>query len=193
MVAARGRHGLVEASETEPGNPAPVDPIPVKMRPVDRKRLPIGGAIIAVSAPVTMGVTPMAWSGFGCSGRRRRLGGFRRQRRTRHARRRRLGLRSRRGLSSGWCGGRLGCGGVLGVAGEGGDDNKQGCDGKAGEMRFHFDHPLRRCHSGMVRRTRSQMCNCTSGNPEIPGSRFVRPGMTFIILSARRRQAPFAE
>jgi len=25
-------------------------------------------------------------------------------------------------------------------------------------------------HSGMVRRTRPQMCNCTSGNLEIPGS-----------------------
>src|SRR5437879_9201597 len=33
-------------------------------------------------------------------------------------------------------------------------------------------------HSGMVRRTRPQMCNCTSGNLEIPGSRFARPGMT---------------
>src|SRR5260370_30607659 len=30
----------------------------------------------------------------------------------------------------------------------------------------------------MVRRTRPQMCNCTSGNLEIPGSRFARPGMT---------------
>src|SRR5450755_1395681 len=33
-------------------------------------------------------------------------------------------------------------------------------------------------HSGMVRRTRPQMCNCTSGTLEIPGSRFARPGMT---------------
>src|SRR6266403_3716642 len=33
-------------------------------------------------------------------------------------------------------------------------------------------------HSGMVRRTRPQMCNCTSGNLEIPGSHFARPGMT---------------
>src|SRR6202035_1749005 len=33
-------------------------------------------------------------------------------------------------------------------------------------------------HSGMVRRTRPQMCNCTSGNLEIPGPRFTRPGMT---------------
>src|ERR1700694_800677 len=40
------------------------------------------------------------------------------------------------------------------------------------------ERPLR--HSGMVRRTRPQMCNCTSGNLEIPGSfRFAtRPGMT---------------
>src|SRR6266851_6557017 len=30
------------------------------------------------------------------------------------------------------------------------------------------------CHSGMVRRTRPQMCNCTSGNLEIPGSRLRR-------------------
>ena len=33
-------------------------------------------------------------------------------------------------------------------------------------------------HSGMVRRTRPQMRNCASGNNEIPGSRFARPGMT---------------
>src|ERR1700737_4546003 len=31
----------------------------------------------------------------------------------------------------------------------------------------------------MVRRTRPQMCNCTSENLEIPGSRAARPGMTF--------------
>jgi hypothetical protein len=30
--------------------------------------------------------------------------------------------------------------------------------------------PPRGRHSGMVRRTRPQMCNCTSGNLEIPGS-----------------------
>ncbi len=35
-----------------------------------------------------------------------------------------------------------------------------------------------RRHSGMVRRTRPQMCNCTSGNLEIPGSCFACPGMT---------------
>jgi hypothetical protein len=29
-------------------------------------------------------------------------------------------------------------------------------------------------HSGMVRRTRPQMCNCASGNLEIPGSRSAR-------------------
>src|SRR5450755_4575061 len=49
---------------------------------------------------------------------------------------------------------------------------------------------ITRSHSGMVRRTRPQMCNCTSGNLEIPGSRgachwaalradpLARPGMT---------------
>src|SRR5258707_14255159 len=30
----------------------------------------------------------------------------------------------------------------------------------------------------MVGRTRPQMCNCTSGNPWIPGSMSHRPGMT---------------
>src|SRR6266576_2875585 len=36
-----------------------------------------------------------------------------------------------------------------------------------------------RRHSGMVRRTRPQMCDCTSGNLEIPGSMLThRPGMT---------------
>src|SRR5438876_4639938 len=46
-------------------------------------------------------------------------------------------------------------------------------------------------HSGMVRRTRPQMCNCTSGNLEIPGSRFARPGMT--LKDSRRcgAQQPF--
>ncbi len=39
-------------------------------------------------------------------------------------------------------------------------------------------------HSGMVRRTRPQMCNCTSGNLEIPGSRVARPGMTLRVTSA---------
>jgi hypothetical protein len=29
------------------------------------------------------------------------------------------------------------------------------------------------------------MCNCTSGNLEIPGSRFARPGMTFGLHAAR--------
>src|SRR6266480_1849599 len=39
-------------------------------------------------------------------------------------------------------------------------------------------NPIRR-HSGMVRRTRPQMCDRTSGNLEIPGSMLThRPGMT---------------
>src|SRR6266404_7770612 len=53
-------------------------------------------------------------------------------------------------------------------------------------------------HSGIVRRTRPQMCNCTSGNLEIPGSRrslssgahsrdpLARPGMTGADLFRRR-------
>src|SRR5437868_663404 len=53
-------------------------------------------------------------------------------------------------------------------------------------------------NSGMVRRTRPQMCNCTSGNLEIPGSRrslssgahsrdpLARPGMTGADLFRRR-------
>ena len=36
----------------------------------------------------------------------------------------------------------------------------------------------------MVRGTRPQTCNCTSGNLEIPGSRFARPGMTLRVTSA---------
>src|SRR5258706_8215589 len=47
-------------------------------------------------------------------------------------------------------------------------------------------------HSGMVRRTRPQMCNCTSANLEIPGSRFARPGMTeqFSVALAPTTRAP---
>jgi hypothetical protein len=46
-----------------------MDPVPVKMRPVDRERLPIGGVIIAVS-PIAMNVAPMlAWSGLRRGGR----------------------------------------------------------------------------------------------------------------------------
>src|SRR6202165_630397 len=59
----RKRSGLMPASETEPGCPVPVDPVAVKMRPVDRKRLPIRGA---VSPVVTTGVAPiLAWRGRG--------------------------------------------------------------------------------------------------------------------------------
>ena len=40
-----------------------------------------------------------------------------------------------------------------------------------------IDHQCR--HSGAgAKATEPQMCNCTSGNLEIPGSRFARPGMT---------------
>ena len=54
------------ASEAEqPGNPAPVDPVVMEVRPVDRERLPIGGVVIAVSVPVAMGVAPVARRGFG--------------------------------------------------------------------------------------------------------------------------------
>src|SRR6266849_5306240 len=43
----------------------------------------------------------------------------------------------------------------------------------------------------MVRRTRPQMCNCTSGNLEIPGSHLsMRPGMTVSPPEGRRRIAP---
>src|SRR5260370_3561307 len=65
-------------------------------------------------------------------------------------------------------------------------------------------------HSGMVRRTRPQMCNCTSGNLEIPGSRLRRAlsdkryalarGMTATVVDAnyfcgfgwRRAMTPFS-
>src|SRR5258708_6001487 len=65
-------------------------------------------------------------------------------------------------------------------------------------------------HSGMVRRTRPQMCNCTSGNLEIPGSRLRRAlsdkryalarGMTATVVDAnyfcgfgwRRAVTPFS-
>jgi hypothetical protein len=35
------------------------------------------------------------------------------------------------------------------------------------------------------------MCNCTSGNLEIPGSRFARPGMTGLTLLRLRRSGEF--
>jgi hypothetical protein len=38
---------------------------------------------------------------------------------------------------------------------------------------------LERRHSGMVRRTRPRMCNCTSGNPWIPGS-MLRIAVNFV-------------
>ena len=33
-------------------------------------------------------------------------------------------------------------------------------------------------HSGAMRSIEPKMCNCTSGNLVIPGSRYARPGMT---------------
>src|SRR5260370_5444204 len=104
------------------------------MRPVDRERLPIGGAVIAVW-PMMAGIAPMAWRGLIVRDRgRRRLGGFRYNRRTRDACRR-LGLRRCRRSGSR----RRGC--VFGVAGKRGADHKQSCDGKAGELGFHGNHP----------------------------------------------------
>src|SRR5258708_28295506 len=62
----RARSGLRYVwSETErPRPPAPVDSVPINVRPVDRKRLPILGAIIAISSDVTMGIAPMTLRGW---------------------------------------------------------------------------------------------------------------------------------
>jgi signal transduction histidine kinase/CheY-like chemotaxis protein len=128
-------------SETEhPGNPVPVDSVPVDMRPEDRKRLPIGGAIMTVAA-VTMGIMPMPglrirgalrirFGGFTGGRSRHRLGGFRCKRRTRHARRR-FGLRSGRRRRR-----------VFRIAWKGWADDKECRDGKAREMRFHSEVPV---------------------------------------------------
>src|SRR5580700_5115457 len=87
------------ASEMKPGNSVPVDTVPVKMRPENRKRLPISGAIIiAVSPMVTMSVVPMPGTligdgvgvrlgGLAGDWRRCGLGGLRNDRWTRNARR----------------------------------------------------------------------------------------------------------
>src|SRR5438034_6765286 len=52
-------------------------------------------------------------------------------------------------------------------------------------------------HSGMVRSTGPQMCNCTSGNLEIlrcaiahHSSRFARPGMTKVLAFVRKNDRP---
>jgi hypothetical protein len=127
----------------DPGDPAPVNPVMVEMRKVDRKRLPIGGAIVAIS--VMMGVAPDVVSGrLGIARRwgRRRLGGVGYQRGPRHARRRRCRLGRGR---------RLGRGCVFGMARQDRGDHKPSGDGKTSEMCFHESilsrsfrmHPMR--------------------------------------------------
>ena len=66
VLSPRSPHKRLEcASEPEPGYPAPVDPAAVELRPVDRKRLPIG-----VPPMMTTSVAPLRTrSGLGC-GRR---------------------------------------------------------------------------------------------------------------------------
>ena len=60
-------------SEEEPGNPAPIDPVPIEMRQEDRERLPI-----SVVAVVMTGVVPMTRRrGIVRRSRRCRLRGFR--------------------------------------------------------------------------------------------------------------------
>ncbi len=56
---------------------------------------------------------------------------------------------------------------------------RQQVDADRGQLRIARGRGVDHCeyslsHSGMVRRTRPQMCNCTSGNLEIPGSRLRR-------------------
>src|SRR3954469_2375475 len=43
--------------------------------------------------------------------------------------------------------------------------------------------PAARRRSGAMQSTERRMRNCTSGNLEIPGSRFARPGMTGDLLA----------
>ena len=121
-------------SERKPGNPVPIDPVPVEMRQEDRERLPIG--IVPVMA---MGVTPMAARrGILRHRRRCRLGGLWRDRGTRHADRRlgRCGLGWRR--SGRW---RLR---ILGAAGESSRKHEQSRNGGACAMVSHLSHPLSR-------------------------------------------------
>jgi hypothetical protein len=144
-AASRRSQTLITSETKRPGDPVPVDSVPVDMRPQKRKRLPIGGAIITVAA-VTMGIAPMPGSfvrgalhvrfgGFAGGRRCRRLGGLRCERRPRYARRR-LSLRG------GWS---RRCGCVFRIAWKGWTDDKKCRDGEAGDIRFHSEVPLRKC------------------------------------------------
>lgn len=132
---------LCVGSEAEPEGPAPVDVAAVEVRQIDRKRLPIG------IAPVAVGVAPVPpWRGLISCGRligrdrRGRLSSFRHDRRPRHAHRRFIWRgRRRRGRACGrsWRGS-----GVLGMAREGGGSNKKCCEGETQKTRLHhLNHP----------------------------------------------------
>jgi hypothetical protein len=126
----RGRFFPDHALEAKLGNAAPVDAVPVVMRPVDRERLPRGiAAIMARRAPVA---TRLGF--FGC---RCRLGGLWRDRGARNACGR-LGLRRR--LGGGRRRGRFRCR-VFGVTGNGSAEKQYCRKGKSKRTRSHVGHP----------------------------------------------------
>src|SRR5258707_30974 len=71
----------ISALEGEPGNPVPIDPLPLKMRQVDREWFPICIAPVMVTR-----ITPMAARrGLGCGWLFGCFSGLRRNRGPRHA------------------------------------------------------------------------------------------------------------
>ena len=137
MRALKVRSQAPRASE-EPGDPAPVDAAVVKVRPVNRERLPIG-IVPAIAAMRVVAVAP--WRsvvGLRRDRLRSRLGIFRQDRRPRHGGRR-LGGRCRRsGRTRGRCGW---LSRFLGMAGKCGSGGEKESNGKASQLCFHRGIP----------------------------------------------------